>query len=127
MLMIGSDSLALSAGHGGKPHPRTYGTFPRVLGKYVRDDGLISLETGVRKMTAMAAEKLGLTDRGTLAAGKAADITIFDAGTVRDRATFEAPHQYSDGIDYVIVNGQVVVEQGQQHPILPGQVLTRSG
>jgi N-acyl-D-aspartate/D-glutamate deacylase len=126
MLMIGSDSLALAAGHGGKPHPRTYGTFPRVLGKYVRDEGLMTLEDGVRKMTSMAAAQLGLTDRGVLAAGKAADITIFDATTVCDRATFDDPHQYPDGIAYVVVNGQIVVEQGIQHSVLPGQVLTKS-
>jgi N-acyl-D-amino-acid deacylase len=126
MLMIGSDSLALAAGRGGKPHPRTYGTFPRVLGKYVRDEGLMTLEDGVRKMTSMAATQLGLTDRGVLVAGKAADITIFDAATVCDRATFDDPHQYPDGIAYVLVNGQIVVEQGAQHSVLPGQVLTKS-
>ena len=89
--MIGSDSLALATGQGGKPHPRTYGTFPRVLGKYVRDEGILSLEEGVRKMTSMAANTFGLSDRGVLAEGKAADITIFDAATVADQATFDAP------------------------------------
>jgi N-acyl-D-aspartate/D-glutamate deacylase len=123
LLMIGSDSLALATGQGGKPHPRTYGTFPRVLGKYVRQEGVITLEDGVRKMTSMAAEKLGLTDRGVLAEGKAADITVFDPATVADLATFEAPHQYPVGIEYVIVNGQLVVEHGQQHAIFPGQML----
>jgi N-acyl-D-aspartate/D-glutamate deacylase len=126
MLMIGSDSLALAAGRGGKPHPRTYGTFPRVLGKYVREEKIITLEDGVRKMTSMAAAKLGLEDRGVLAEGRAADVTIFDAALVRDRATFDAPHQYPDGIDYVIVNGQVVVEHGTQHDVLPGRVLKKS-
>ena len=125
LLMIGSDSLALATGQGGKPHPRTYGTFPRVLGKYVRDERLLSLEEGVRKMTSMAADTFGLSDRGVLAEGKAADITIFDAATVADQATFDAPHQYSTGIDYVIVNGQIVVEHGVQHPVLPGQVLRK--
>src|SRR5262252_2317743 len=124
-VMIGSDSLALATGQGGKPHPRTYGTFPRVLGKYVRQERVITLEDGVRKMTSMAAAKLGLGDRGVLATGKAADITIFDATTVGDRATFEEPHQFPDGIDYVIVNGQIVVEHGVQHPVLPGQVLKK--
>lgn len=124
-VMIGSDSLALATGQGGKPHPRTYGTFPRVLGKYVRQEKLITLEDGVRKMTSMAAAKLGLSDRGVLAVGKAADITIFDAATVGDRATFEEPHQFPDGIDYVIVNGQIVVEHGVQHPVLPGQILRK--
>jgi N-acyl-D-amino-acid deacylase len=125
LLMIGSDSLALASGQGGKPHPRTYGTFPRVLGKYVREEGILSLEDGVRKMTSMAAEKFGLSGRGLLAVGKAADITIFDAATVTDLATFEAPHQYPLGIDYVMVNGQLVVETGEQHPVLPGQVLSK--
>jgi N-acyl-D-amino-acid deacylase len=125
VLMIGSDSLAPAAGQGGKPHPRTYGTFPRVLGKYVREERLITLEDGVRKMTSMAAEKFGLSDRGVLAAGKAADMTIFDAATVIDLATFENPHQYPAGIDYVIVNGQIVVEHGEQHPVLPGKVLKK--
>lgn len=125
VLMIGSDSLALAAGRGGKPHPRTYGTFPRVLGKYVREEGIITLQDGVRKMTSMAAEKLGLTDRGVLAEGKAADITIFNAATVADLATFGDPHQYPAGIDYVMVNGQIVVEHGEQHPVLPGQVLRK--
>ena len=125
LLMIGSDSLALAAGQGGKPHPRTYGTFPRVLGKYVREERLLGLEEGVRKMTSMAADTFGLSDRGVLAEGKAADIAIFDAETVADCATFEEPHQYSTGIDYVIVNGQVVVEHGVQHPVLPGRVLRK--
>ena len=125
LLMIGSDSLALAAGRGGKPHPRTYGTFPRVLGKYVRDERLITLADGVRKMTSMAATQLGLSDRGVLAAGKAADITIFNAATVADTATFEDPHQYPTGIEYVIVNGQIVVVHGEQHPVFPGQVLKK--
>ena len=125
LLMIGSDSLALATGQSGKPHPRTYGTFPRVLGKYVRDERLLSLAEGVRKMTAMAADTFGISDRGVLAEGKAADITIFDAATIADQATFDEPHQYSTGIDYVIVNGQIVVEHGVQRPVLPGQVLRK--
>jgi N-acyl-D-amino-acid deacylase len=76
-------------------------------------------------MTSMAAAKLGLSDRGVLATGNVADITVFDAATIGDRATFEEPHQFPDGIDYVIVNGQIVVEHGIQHPILPGQVLRK--
>jgi N-acyl-D-aspartate/D-glutamate deacylase len=96
------------------------------LGKYVREEKVITLEDGVRKMTSMAATKLGLEDRGVLAAGRAADVTIFDAALVNDRATFEAPHQYPDGIDYVIVNGQVVVEHGTQYEVLPGRVLKKS-
>ncbi|GIX49189.1 MAG: aminoacylase [Candidatus Tectimicrobiota bacterium] len=126
LLMIGSDSLALTAGRGGKPHPRTYGTFPRVLGKYVRQERLLSLEAAVHKMTAMAAAKFGLADRGVLAEGKAADITVFDAATVGDQATYAQPHQYPTGIAYVIVNGELVVEQGTQHPVLPGRVLRKA-
>ena len=91
----------------------------------MRQERVITLQDGVRKMTSMAAAKLGLGDRGVLATGKAADITIFDATTVGDRATFEEPHQFPDGIDYVIVNGQIVVEHGIQHPVLPGQVLRK--
>ncbi|MFH1022383.1 MAG: D-aminoacylase [Planctomycetota bacterium] len=124
-VMIGSDSLARAAGRGGKPHPRGYGTFPRVLGKYARRERRITLEDGVRKMTSMAAAKLGLADRGVLAAGKAADITIFDAATVGDRATFADPEQFPEGIDYVMVNGRIVVEHGVQHPVLPGRVLKK--
>jgi dihydroorotase/N-acyl-D-amino-acid deacylase len=76
-------------------------------------------------MTSMAATQLGLSDRGVLAAGKAADITIFNAATVADTATFEDPHQYPTGIEYVIVNGQIVVVHGEQHPVFPGQVLKK--
>ncbi|MGE3537565.1 MAG: amidohydrolase family protein [Candidatus Tectimicrobiota bacterium] len=125
-IMIGSDSLALATGQGGKPHPRTYGTFPRVLGKYVRQDKIMSLPEGIRKMTSMAAQKLGLSDRGVLAVGQAADIAVFDAATVSDRATFDDPHQFPEGMQYVIVNGQIVVEHGVQHPVLPGQVLRKT-
>ncbi len=126
LMRIGSDSYAL-ADHGilamGKPHPRCYGTFPRVLGRYSRDEGLFPLEEAVRKMTSMSADKIGLAGRGVLEEGAFADVAVFNPETVIDRATFEDPHQYPVGIDYVIVNGQVVVENGSYTGQLAGKVL----
>jgi len=123
---IGSDGSAL-APYGrlgqGKPHPRNYGTFPRVLGKYVREEGVLRLEEAVRKMTSLPARRLRLWDRGLLRPGFWADITIFDPVTVAERATFTDPHQYPAGIPYVLVNGQVVIEAGEHTGALPGQVL----
>jgi N-acyl-D-aspartate/D-glutamate deacylase len=125
--MVGSDSLSLHAGagpHPGKPHPRSYGTFPRVLGVYCREKRLFSWETAVHKMTGMAATKLGLKDRGLLQAGRAADVTLFDPATVGDAATFPDPHRYPVGIPYVIVNGQVVMDGAGYHARPAGRVLT---
>jgi N-acyl-D-aspartate/D-glutamate deacylase len=125
-IMIGSDSIGLSEGVGpkhGKPHPRMYGTFPRVLGEYARDRRLFSLETAVHKMTGMPAARLRFTDRGLLRPGYAADVTIFDPGTVRDEATFQDPHRYATGIPYVVVNGAVVVDGGRMQPAGTGRVL----
>ncbi len=126
LMRIGSDSYAL-ADHGvlaqGRPHPRCYGTFPRVLGKYSRDEGLFTLEEAVRKMTSMSAQKVGLTGRGVLEEGAFADVAVFNPETVIDRATFEDPHQYPVGIDYVLVNGQVVVDAGDYTGELVGKVL----
>lgn len=124
--MIGSDGNAI-APYGkvgrGNPHPRFYGTFPRVLGKYCRDEKVMDLAEAVRKMTAMPAEKLGLKDRGTLEKGKVADITIFNPETVIDRATFTDPHRYAKGIDYVLVNGKVTVEKGNHTGASAGRIL----
>jgi N-acyl-D-aspartate/D-glutamate deacylase len=125
--MVGSDSLSLHAGpgpHPGKPHPRSYGTFPRVLGVYCREKRLFSWETAVHKMTGMAATKLGLKDRGLVERGRAADLALFDPATVRDAATFPDPHRHPVGIPYVIVNGQVVVEGPRYHAAPAGRVLT---
>src|SRR5262249_35838121 len=108
---IGSDGLAYAAEgplRRDQPHPRSFGTFPRVLGRYVREKGLLKLEDAVRKMTSQNAAKIGVFDRGILRPGMAADITIFDPATVNDRATYEDPFHYPLGIEYVIVNGQVV-------------------
>jgi N-acyl-D-amino-acid deacylase len=122
--MIASDGGLAQPGSG-HPHPRAYGTFPRVLGHYVRERGVIPLETAVRKMTGMPAELLGLADRGTIAEGMAADLVVFDARSVGDRATFEEPHQYPTGIEYVLVNGAVAVEGGEYRDARAGRVLRR--
>jgi N-acyl-D-amino-acid deacylase len=125
--MIGSDSLSLHAGpgpHPGCPHPRSYGTFPRVLGRYCRGMRLFPWETAVHKMTGMAAAKLGLRDRGLLRPGFAADIAVFDPATVEDTSAFGDPHHHPRGIPYVIVNGRVVVDGPQFHAGAAGRVLT---
>ena len=106
-----------------KPHPRSYGTFPRVLGRYVRDEKVLTLEEAVKKMTSITAERFGLADRGVICEGAWADLVLFDPQTVADRATFTDPHQYPVGIPCVIVSGVVVIDQGQHTGALPGQVL----
>jgi len=126
--MIGSDSLSLHSGpgpHPGKPHPRSYGTFPRVLGVYCREKRLFSWETAVHKMTGMPASKLGLKNRGVVRTGYAADLALFDPKTVRDEATFPDPHRHPVGIPYVVVNGQVVVDGPRYNAVPAGRVLTR--
>jgi dihydroorotase/N-acyl-D-amino-acid deacylase len=120
--MIGSDGEVPIFGIA-NPHPRSYGTFARVLGRYVRELKTITLEDAVRKMSAFPAQRIGLADRGVLREGLKADIAIFDPSTVRDLATFEQPHQYAEGVDYVIVNGQVAFEGGKMTAARPGQVL----
>lgn len=128
---IGSDGSAIAndgrAAQTSHPHPRWYGTFPRVLGRYVREKKVISLEEAVKKMTSMNAEKIGLQERGLLKAGYWADVTVFDPKTVADRATFERPHQYPVGIPYVIVNGQPVIDGDKHTGAAPGQVLRGPG
>ena len=124
--MIASDGEVPVFGRA-NPHPRSYGTFARVLGVYVREKKALTLEDAVRKMSAAPAARLGLSDRGVLKAGMRADIAIFDAATVRDRATYEKPHQYAEGFSHVIVNGQVVVENGEMTAARPGRVLYGPG
>jgi N-acyl-D-aspartate/D-glutamate deacylase len=125
---VGSDGSAyateglLRRGH---PHPRNFGTFPRVLGVYVRDLKLLRLEDAVRKMTSQNAAKLGLADRGLLRPGNFADLTLFDPERVIDRATYAEPFHYGEGIAYVIVNGQVVLERGKHTGARPGRALRR--
>ena len=123
--MVGSDGRAVSP-HGvlggGKPHPRYYGTFPRVIGHYVRE-GVLSLQEAVRKMTSAPALRLGIKDRGLLREGYKADVTVFDPAEVKDEATFMDPHRFASGIPYVIVNGTVVVDEGEHTGELPGVAL----
>ena len=111
----------------GSPHPRTYGTFARVLGRYVRDRNILSLEEAIRKMTSLPANILSIDRRGLIKEGYYADISIFDPATIIDKATFEEPHQYAEGINSVIVNGKIVVENGAHNGNRPGKVLRGPG
>ncbi len=120
--MIGSDGSLTTPGDG-SPHPRAFGTYPRVLGRYVRERQVLTLEEAVRKMTSFPAARLGLTDRGALKHGLVADLTVFDAATIADRATFSDPHHYSVGVRFVLVNGQVTVDQGSHTGVRAGRVL----
>lgn len=125
-VMAGSDGSAFNAETAkGQPHPRNYGTFARILGMYVRELGLLRLEEAVRKMTSLPAMRLGLQDRGIIREGMRADLVLFDADEVKDRATFTDPHQYATGIEYVIVNGVPVVENRVHNGKRPGMVLRR--
>ena len=118
--MIGSDGLHLP----GKTHPRLFGAFPRLLARYVREQGILTLEEAVWKMTGFPAQRMGFRDRGRIAKGLAADLVVFDPQTIRDTATFEDPCRYPEGISHVLVNGRPVVEGGQHTGALPGEVLT---
>ena len=122
---ISSDGIALApyGALAGCEHARSYGTFPRVLGRFVRERGVLPLEDAIRKMSAAPAARLGLTHRGLLRAGLAADICIFNPQTVIDRADWENTEAYPDGIETVIVNGQIVIRDGEQTGALPGRVL----
>jgi N-acyl-D-amino-acid deacylase len=123
---VGSDGSAYAVEgplRRGNPHPRNFGTFPRVLGVYVRETNVLRLEDAVRKMTSLNATKLGIVDRGLLRPGQFADITLFDPNKVIDHATYERPFQYPEGIEYVIVNGQVVLEPRKHTGARPGRAL----
>jgi len=124
--MIGSDGRSL-APYGplgkGRPHPRNYGTFPRVLSRYVRQNHTLTLQDAIRKMTSLPAQKLKLRNRGLIREGSWADVVIFNAKNVCDTATFTKPHQYPNGIEYVVVNGIVVVEHEKHKEVYPGKVL----
>lgn len=122
--MVASDGRLSTPGNG-HPHPRAYGTFPRVLGHYSRDEGVIPLEEGVRKMTSLPAQRIGLSYRGVIKEGNYADITIFNPETVIDESTFEDPHRYPSGIEYVIINGNLAVDGGVFQHILTGKVLRK--
>jgi len=121
---IASDSGLNVVGQG-VPHPRGYGNAVRALGRYVRDTKTVSLEEAIRKMTSLPADHFGFTDRGRLAVGQAADVVIFDPVRVRDRATYEQPHQYPEGVVAVLVNGVAVVQNNAHTNARPGQVLRK--
>ncbi len=105
------------------PHPRAYGTFPRILRKYVREEKLLTLQDAIRKFSALPAQRMRLTDRGVLKQGMWADVVVFDPNAIRDVATFEKPNQLSTGMEYVLVNGVPVIERGKMTNALPGRVL----
>jgi N-acyl-D-amino-acid deacylase len=109
---IASDGGVTEPGSG-NPHPRSYGTNARVLGEYVRGRGVLTLEDAIRRMTSLPARTFGLKDRGLIREGMAADLVIFDPSRVADKATYTKPHQYSDGFDYVLVNGKIAVDEGK--------------
>ena len=121
LTMVGTDALLV----GDYPSPRTYGTFPTILAHYVRDEGSITLEEAIRKMTSFAALRLGIPDRGVLLDGMKADIVVFDPSTVKSPATRTEPKQYPTGIDYVLVNGRPVIDGGEHTGVLPGRALRR--
>lgn len=124
--MVGTDSLSV-APYGimsaGKPHPRFYGTYPRILGRYVREEGVLTLEDAIRRMTSLPAQRFRLKNRGMIMEGMWADITIFDSDTIIDKATYDDPHRYPEGIEYVLVNGHIVLERGKNTGIHAGKVL----
>jgi N-acyl-D-amino-acid deacylase len=127
---IGSDGIALPAGvrtSFGSPHPRSFGSHTRLLSEYVRERHVFTVEEAVRKMTSLPADRLGLADRGILRQGMKADVVVFDPATVKDMATYENPARYSQGIDWVLVNGKAVVADGKPTNALPGQVLHGPG
>lgn len=127
---VGSDAGSLAAEGPfllSNPHPRAYGNFARWLGRYVRDEKLVSLEEGIRRLTSLPAANLGLTDRGRLAPNAMADIVVFDAAAIADHATFEKPHQYATGVKHVVVNGVVVLRDGEHTGARPGRVVRGPG
>lgn len=127
---IGSDSVTWApygALNVGNPHPRDYGSFPRVLGHYSRDKKLFPLEEAIRKMTSLPARQMGLKKRGLLETGYFADLVLFDPEHVADTATFVNPKQYPTGIHSVIVNGKIVLQKGRHTGQLPGKILRNGG
>jgi dihydroorotase/N-acyl-D-amino-acid deacylase len=109
------------------PHPRAYGTFPRILRKYVREEKKLTLEDAIRKFSSLPAQRMRLTERGVLKAGMWADIVVFDPATIKDVATFANPNQLSDGMEYVLVNGVLVIDERKMTGNLPGKVLRGAG
>ena len=126
-VMIDTDASPVNPATSASSHPRAFGAFPKVIAKYVREDGVITLEDAIRRMTSLAAQRLGLHDRGLIAPGMAADVLIFDPEEVRDLADFGDPMQYAEGIDYVLVNGVPVIDDGVMGDMRPGRLLRRAG
>jgi N-acyl-D-amino-acid deacylase len=126
LVMVGSDGLVMAprgSAAESQPHPRSYGTCPRVLGYYCREHSLFDLPTAIKKMTSIPADQIGLSDRGRIAKGKKADLVVFDPETVIDTASFSEPHQYPMGVPYVVVNGVLVVDKNKHTGEKPGRVL----
>ena len=121
LVMIGTDGIPTS----GKPHPRAYGTYPRILGKYVREEKILSLEEAIRKMTGLPAQKLGLKGRGIIEEGKIADLIIFNPSTIREKSTYLNPHEKPEGIEYVLIGGSIVVERTRLLDSQKGQVIRK--
>ncbi len=129
LVMVGSDGYSMAPKGKmaeARPHPRSYGTYPRVLSHYARERKIFDLPTAVKKITSMPADQIGLSDRGRIARGMKADLVAFDAASVKDTATFEKPHQYPVGIEHVLVNGEPVVENGKHNGARPGRVLRKA-
>jgi N-acyl-D-amino-acid deacylase len=128
LVTVGSDGNAV-ADYGvlgtGKPHPRFYGTFPRFLGRYVREEKILTWSEAIQKITSVTAQKLGFKDRGQISRGYYADLVLFDPETIIDRATFDNPHKYPNGIQSVIVNGSVVLQDGDTTGELSGKILKK--
>lgn len=124
-VMVDTDASPSNPATAESAHPRAYGTFPRVIAKYVREDRALTLEDAVRRMSSMAASRLGLHDRGLVAPGMMADLLVFDPDSIQDRATYEDPLQYAGGVDWVIVNGVPVIAEGEMQPAKPGRLLRR--
>jgi N-acyl-D-aspartate/D-glutamate deacylase len=124
---IASDGSAMNLGEDGVPHPRSFSTNPRVLGHYVREERVLTLEDAIRKMTSLPAQILGLRDRGQIREGFAADLVVFDPATVRETTTFEKTKSYPEGIPYTIVNGTVVIDNGRHTGARPGRPLLGRG
>ncbi|HSW31321.1 MAG TPA: D-aminoacylase [Longimicrobiales bacterium] len=124
-VMVDTDASPSNPATTESAHPRAYGAFPRVIAKYVREDKVMTLEDAVRRMTSLAAHRLGLFDRGIIAPGMVADLLVFDPDSIQDRATYENPLQYATGVDWVLVNGEPVIAEGELQPAKPGRLLRR--
>ena len=124
MTIIGTDAAGMDPDSArGSAHPRAYGTYTRILGKYVRDEGVITLEDAIRKMTGAVAARLLIRERGLLQDGMYADVVVFDPASVREHSTFERPHQLSTGVEHVFVNGVQVVRDGRHTGAKPGRIV----